>query len=171
MGKHSLRDIAGLRCGLPSRASGLIQLRRSVGGSEPRAGSASSVRFLGEATDLPKRDYVRKKADHQQPGTAFHQQNQAPAENYSNHQIGDNRPKQFHAGILSHGISRASSETIRPNAELAVWEPGVTCAVTEQRVPEAKMVSRTQAYRGGPRADSLARELRQHPGSRVAAHP
>ena len=126
------------------------------------------VRFLGEATDLAECDYVRNKADYEQPWAAFHRQDQAPAENNSDYQIGDYRPKQFHAGILSEVMSPASSEPIIPNAGLGVSAMSGICEVVEgQGFPLAKMVSGTKACRVGHRVDSRARDSTQRPLNQV----
>ena len=74
------------------------------------------MRFLREATDLPESDYVRDKADHEKPRTAFHREYQTPADYYSDYQIGDNSPRQFHPVIIPERISAASSEPIIPDA-------------------------------------------------------
>jgi hypothetical protein len=54
------------------------------------------VRFLGEATDLAESDHVRNKADDQQPRIALHRQYKANTKNNSDHNVGDDSPKQIH---------------------------------------------------------------------------
>jgi hypothetical protein len=160
MGEHRLRGVAWLCSGLPSCASGLIAQKSWSSG--PRGGAAASVRFLGEATDLAECDYVRNKANHEQPGTALHRQNQAPAENYSDYQVGDNSPKQFHSGILSEAVAPASSEQITQNGEPGVLAVPKICEIVKARVsPGGEMASGMQVCRGDCRVDNRAKVREQ----------
>ena len=131
------------------------------------------MRFLREATDLAKGNYVRDKADHKEPGTAFHGENQSPAKNSGDNKICNDSPKQFHWKDISERkigckclirelreLTRIKKrKALKPHAGPDVLEERAMGDAKRKRGPlPADMALGTRVCRGDRRADNHAIE-------------